>query len=240
MIRQIVMAGMLLGGGMTFGQEVIAHWDFSKGKIDSVDGKFKMHTRGNTRIAGPEGKQYLDVGINNKNKPEGIIAVEKYPELTPQGAFRLEIKARLREQTAKGAYMVLWDNNYILNATWGRHKTNPDSKKGLIVYLSRNKEGKFRPCASFGFAESLDAVYGNPVELEEDKDFTLGLEYDGVKKVSFFLDGKLNRTTAVKKGGPLVNAVYRLTIGDRFGSSYDRFDGQILEVKLTALPTQEK
>lgn len=240
MIRQMVLAGALLAGSMAFGQEVIAHWDFSKGKIDSVDGKFKMQTRGNTKIAGPEGKKYLEVGINNKNTPEGIVAVEKYPELTPKGAFRLEIKARLREQTVKSPNLILWDNNYILNATWGRHKTNPDSKKGLIVYLWRVKDGKFRPYASFGFAESLDSVCGTAVELEEDKDFTLGLEYDGVKKVSFFLDGKLNRTTEVKKGGPLVKAIYPLTIGDRFGSSFGRFDGQILEVKLTALPTPKK
>ena len=239
MIKQIALAGMLLLVGMAFGQEVIAHWDFSKGKIDSADRKFKMRFRGNTRISGPEGKQYLDVGINNKEKPEGIIALEEYPELTPKGAFRLEVKARLRERTSNKDYMVLWDNNYILNL-WGPHKTNPNSKKGLIVYLIRSKDGKFRPHASFGFAESLDAVCGYPIALEENQVFTLALEYDGVKKVSFFLDGKLNRTTAVKKGGPLAQAVYPLVIGDRYKSNYNRFDGQILKVKLTALPTTEK
>jgi hypothetical protein len=180
------------------------------------------------------------VGITSSDKPEGIIAVKKYPELTPKSAFRLEIKARLREQTTKKMLMVLWDNNYVLNASWGPHKSNPDSKKGLIVYLSRDKNGKFRPCASFGFAESLDPVYGNLIELEEDKDFTIAVAYDGVKKVSFFVDGKLNRTAAVKKGGPLADAAYPLVIGDRFGSSYNRFDGQILEAKLTALPSPEK
>lgn len=240
MIRQLAMAGMLLAGGMAFGDEIIAHWDFSKGKTDSVDGKFKMHCRGNTRIEGPAGKQYLEVGITGKDTPEGITSVKKYPELTPKSAFRLEITARLREQTTKNAGMVLWDNNYVMNASWGKHKDNPDSKKGLIVYLLRRKDGKFRPFASFGFAESLDSVWGDPVELEEDKDFTLALEYDGIKKVSFFLNGKLNRKTAVKKGGPLAPAVYPLIIGDRLGSIYSRFDGQILEVKLTALPIPEK
>ena len=239
MIRQIALAGMLLACGMLSGQEVIANWDFTKGKIDSVDGKFKMRYRGKTRIAGPDGKQYLDVGINNKEQPEGVISLKKYPELTPKGAFRLEVKARLRKQTSNKSYLVLWDNNHFLSL-WGPHKTNENAKKGLIVYLTREKGGKLRPYASFGFGKSLDPVYGNPVELAEEQDFTLALEYDGVKKFSFYLNGKLNRAATVKTGGPLAEAVYPLVIGDRFGSGFNRFDGQILEVKLTALPPPEK
>ena len=111
MIRQMVLGGLLLAGSMAFGQEVIASWDFSTGKIDSTDGKFKMKFRGNTKIAGTEGKQFLEVGINDKDKPEGIISVQKYSELTPKGAFRLEIKARLRKPTVKKKFIILWDNN---------------------------------------------------------------------------------------------------------------------------------
>jgi len=235
MIKQIALAGMLLGGGMVFGQEVIAHWDFSKGKIDSADGKFKMRCRGNTRIAGPEGKQFLEVGITRKDKPEGIIAVKKYPELTPKGAFRLEIKARLREPTGTKPF-VLWDTHYHLNPK----NIEPNKKKGFTLYLVRSKDGRLRPQAAFGFADSLDVVYGNLIDLAEDKDFTLALEYDGDKKVCFFLDGKLIRAAKVKRGGPLAEAIYPLVIGDRYGSSYNRFDGQILEVKLTALPAPAK
>ena len=240
MIRPMVLAGLLLAGSIAFGQEVIASWDFSTGKIDSTDGKFKMKFRGNTKIAGTEGKQCLEVGINDKDKPEGIISVQKYPELTPKGAFRLEIKARLRKPTVKKKFIILWDNNYVLDASWGPHKTNPNSKKGLSVFLFKCKDGKFRPQASFGFAESLDPVYGTPAELAEEQDFTLAVEYDGIKKVSFFMNGKLNRETAVKTGGPLAEAFYQLVIGDRYGSGHSRFDGQILEVKLTKLPSPAK
>ena len=84
MIRQLAMAGMLLAGGMAFGDEIIAHWDFSKGKTDSVDGKFKMHCRGNTRIEGPAGKQYLEVGITGKDTPEGITSVKKISGTDPE------------------------------------------------------------------------------------------------------------------------------------------------------------
>ena len=233
MIKPMILAWILLTVGMAFGEETIAHWDFSKGTIDSVDGKIEMHFRGHTRLEGSEGKQYLNVGINNKDRPEGIIAKEKYPQLTPKGAFRLEFRARLREQTGITP-LVLWDTHYHLNPK----NTDQDKNKGLCFYLVRNKDGRFRPQAAFGFATSLEMAYGELVELEEHQDFTIALEYDGEKKVSFTLNGKLNRLVTLKNGGSLAEAVYPLVIGDRFGSGYNRFDGQILEVKLTALSSQ--
>lgn len=237
MIRQIVLAGMLLGGGMVFGQELIAHWDFSKGEIDSTDGKFKMCFRGNTRISGQEGKQYLDIGINNNDKPEGIIALEKYPNLTPKGAFRLEIKARLRERTSKKIYLMLWDNLYHLQPKI----TERNKNRGFVFFLERmGTTGKFRPQAGLGFAGSLDMAYGKWVNIEENENFTVAMEYDGDKKVSFFLNGKLNRTVTLKNGGSLAEAAYPAVIGDRYSSGYNRFDGQILEVKLTNLPSAAK
>lgn len=233
MIRVMVLAGMLLGSGMVFGQEVIAHWDFSKGKIDSMNGKFKMRFRGNTRISGPEGKQYLDVGINNKDKPEGIIALDKYRELTPKGAFRLEIKAKLREQTSPKKYLMLWDNLYSI--------FSESAKNGFAFFLEKGKRASiFRPQAVFGFSGSSGVAYGKWLNLKENEDFTIALEYDGNRKVSFFLNGKLNQTVKLKNGGSLAEAAFPAVIGDRFGSLYHRFDGQILEVKLTNLPSAAK
>ncbi len=236
MIKAFIAVGLLAVAGLVSAQEVIASWDFSKGKIDSADGKFKTRLRGNTKIAGEEGKQYLDVGLTNKDKPEGIVTVKRYPELTPKGAFRLEVKARLREQSTKKPEMTIWDNNYVMDASWGRHKTNPDSKKGFALQLIRRKDGKFVCAGRFGFTNSLEPAYSKPMVLNEDEDFTLAMEYDGVKTVTFYLNGKLNQTTGLKTGGPLTEAVYPLTIGDRYRSMHQRFDGQILEVKLTALP----
>ena len=59
MIRTFIAVSLLAAAGMVSAQEEIARWDFTKGKIDSVDGKFKTRLRGNTKIAGEEGKQYL-------------------------------------------------------------------------------------------------------------------------------------------------------------------------------------
>lgn len=236
MIRTLTAICLLAASGMLSAQEVIARWDFTTGKIDSVDGKFKTRFRGSTKISGEEGKQYLDVGLSNNDKPEGIMTVRKYPELTPKGAFRLEVKARLREQSSKQSEMVLWDNNYVMDASWGRHKDNPESKKGFALQLIRRKDGKFCFAGRFGFTESLEAAYSKPLDLNEEEDFTVVLEYDGVKKVTFYVNGELNRTTELKTGGPLTEAVYPLCIGDRYSSMQQRFDGQIMEVTLTALP----
>lgn len=240
MIRTFIAVSLLAAAGLVSAQEEIARWDFSKGKIDSVDGKFKTRFRGTTKIAGEQGKQYLDVGLTNKDKPEGIVTVKRYPELTPKGAFRLEVKARLREQSTKKSEMALWDNNYVMDASWGRHKTNPDSKKGFALQLIRRKDGKFICAGRFGFTNSLDPAYSKPMVLNEDEDFTLAMEYDGVKTVSFYLNGKLNQTTNLKTGGPLTGAIHPLVIGDRYSSMHQRFDGQIMEVKLTALPPKKK
>ena len=240
MIRTFIAVSLLAAAGLVSAQEEIARWDFSKGKIDSVDGKFKMRFRGSTKISGPAGKQYLDVGMTNKDKPEGIVTVKKYPELTPKGAFRLEVKARLREQSSNKTEMAIWDNNYVMDASWGKHKTNPNSKKGFAFQLLRRKDGKFICAGRFGFEKSLEAAYSKTMTLNEDEDFTLAIEYDGVKTVSFYLNGKLNQKTTLKTGGPLTEAVYPLTIGDRHSSIHQRFDGQILEVKLTALPPKTK
>ena len=240
MIKTFIAVGLLAAAGLVSAQEVIASWDFTKGKIDSVDGKFKMRFRGNTKIAGEQGKQYLDIGLTNKDKPEGIVSAKRYPELTPKGAFRLEVKARLREQSSNKPEMALWDNNYVMDASWGRHKTNPDSKKGFAFQLLRRKDGTFICAGRFGFAKSLEPAYSKPMTLNEDEDFTLAVEYDGVKTVSFYLNGTLNQKTNLKTGGPLTEAVYPLTIGDRHSSIHQRFDGQILEVKLTALPPKTK
>lgn len=240
MIKTLIAVGLLAAAGMVSAQEEIASWDFSKGKIDSVDGKFKMRFRGSTKISGPEGKQYLDVGMTNKDKPEGIEAVKKYPELTPKGAFRLEAKVRLRERTTTKTQMVIWDTNYVLDASWGRHKTNPDSKKGFALILARAKSGKFIVSARFGFAQSLEPAYSAPFDLKEYEDVALAVEYDGIKEVSFFVNGQFSRKTVLRTGGPLAQAFYPLTIGDRYNSGFSRFDGQIMEVKLTALPAQKK
>ena len=240
MIRTTLTAVCLLAAAsMLSAQEVIARWDFTQGKIDSVDGKFKARFRGTTKISGEEGKQFLDVGLSNNDKPEGIVTVKKYPELTPKGAFRLEVKARLREQSTNKPEMVLWDNNYIMNANWGRHKDNPDSKKGFALQLIRRKDGKFYFAGRFGFAESLEPAYSKPMTLNEGEDFTVAVEYDGVKTVKFYLNGELNQTTTLKTGGSLTEAVHPLCIGDRVSSQQQRFDGQILEVTLTALPEQK-
>jgi len=239
MIKTLVTVSLLAAIGIVSAQEEIARWDFSKGKIDSVDGKFKTRFRGNTKIAGTEGKQYLDIGLSNKDKPEGIITLKKYPELTPKGGFRLEVKARLREQTVSKPEMTLWDNNYVMNASWGKHKTNPDSKKGFAFQLIRRKDGKFCCAGRFGFTEVLEGAFSKPIVLNEDEDFTLAVEYDGVKKVTFSFNGKPINEVVLKHGGPLTEGIYPVTIGDRYSSMHQRFDGQILEVKLTALPAAE-
>lgn len=237
MIRQITLSVLLLCSTMAWGENVIARWDFTTGKIDSVDGRFKTRLRGHTSLTGEKKKQYLYVGINLHDRPEGIITVKNYPRLTPQGAFRLEFKAQVREPTGKHTRLILWDSNYYMNP----YQSREDFKKGFVLFLQRDKKTDlFRPQAFFGFGKTLDSAAGNYFKLEERRDFTLTMEYDGIRNVSFFLNGKLNRKVALKNGGTLAPSVYPLVIGDRYSGTHSRFDGLIREVTLTALPPSGK
>jgi len=237
MKKQILFVAVFSVSAAIFGQETIAHWDFSKGSIDSVDGKYKAAVRGTTKLIGEEGKKVLNIGMTEKG--EGIRLAKKYPELTPKGAFRIEAKVALREQTSKRSTLIIWDNNYIMDASWGKHKTNPDSKKGFCLYIARGKKGELRPNVILGRAENYESVYGNLITVEEDVPFTIAFEYDGNKEFSFFFNGKLNRKGKTKFSGSLATAFYDTVIGDRVGSTFNRFDGTIYEVKLIDL-TQKK
>lgn len=109
-----------------------------------MDGRFKTRLRRHTSLTGEKKKQYLYVGINLHDRPEGIITVKKYPQLTPQGAFRLEFKAQVREPTGRHTRLILWDSNYNMNP----YQSREDFKKGLVVFLQRDKKNKSLPPTS--------------------------------------------------------------------------------------------
>lgn len=237
MIREMVMAGMLLCGGMAFGEEIIAHWDFSGGSVSSTDGRFKGVLRGTTKLEGEPGHQVLKVGMSDKG--EGLLLSRIYPELTPPGAFRIEAKVTLRSQTARQPILMIWDSNYFLDPGWKKYKDDPEAKKGLAFYISRNDEALLRPIAVLGHGNGLEVVSGAPLTVEEEVPFTISFEYDGVKEVSFFLNGEVNRKTGTKFEGALTPARYPAVIGDRVKSRFCRFDGTIAEVRLIDLRPQK-
>ncbi|OQA80977.1 MAG: hypothetical protein BWY31_03867 [Lentisphaerae bacterium ADurb.Bin242] len=225
----LAFATMLCGASET----LIAYWDFTSGKIDSVDDKIKMRFLGSTRIVGDEktGK-CLAVGITDKDSPEGISSFEIHPELSPASGFRLEVRFRLRKQTSKQPFLRFFDTKNI-----NYSGKNPDWHKGFLFQLVRAKNPdnySFEACLGFGnFSKS---AYGTCVELEPGRIYTASVEYNGTDQITFRLDGKINRDCKLEKiYGPIAKAVNRVVIGDRIGSTWQRFDGDIFDVKLYAV-----
>lgn len=237
MWKKCVLAACALGAGVGFAEELTAHWDFTKGNLHSTDGRFKAAVQGSTRIAGDESGKCLVIGMSRQDKPEGLVTAEKYPELSPRGGFRIEAKIRLREQTGTQVNLMLWDSKYI---TYVPKKDDPSCHHGIAFLLVREKNDSFCPVAWIGHGNKSDFLQGVPVRLEEGKTYTVSFEYNGVRQGIFRVDGKVNRTVNAAVGGPVSPALHNTVIGDRVGSSFSHFDGDIFEVKLYTFPKTGK
>ncbi len=226
MILSVIVLSMALA---LRGEQLIAHWDFTIGDINSRVGGFKGILRGTTRIGGNEkdGK-YLSIGMSPKEKPEGLAMAEIYPQLSPSGGFRLEARFRVREQTSTLPNLMLWDSKYLFG---GNHQ---NMHHGFSLYLLRKSEERFQPIAWIGCGTHSEMFRGGEVVLEERKPYVLSFEYDGIRKFSFKFDGQLNAAGEAGRGGAMSPAVRPAVIGDRFGSHFFHFDGDIFELKLYA------
>lgn len=210
-------------------EEVIAKWDFSTGSIHSTDGKYQATLRGSTQIAGEGKDRVLAVGLSSREKPEGILLRQKYEALSPKGAFGMSATFRMREQTSAEPYEMIWDSKYI---NYGLNDAKPNWHKGFVFYFSRNKDGKWTPQLMLGHGEYSSMYVGVPAAFEEGKKYSASFEYDGVNTVTFKVDGKVNAVRKAAKAGDIVPAYFPISIGDRSGSNFNRFDGELFDVTL--------
>lgn len=238
MKKRLLFAALFSVSALVCGEEVIAHWDFSKGSIDSTNGLYKGALKGFTELTGEKGSQVLSVGLSEKG--EGILLKEKYPALTPKGAFRIEAKVILRDPTARMPKLIIWDSNYIQTLNSDRFKGDPKANSGFAFYISRNSQEELRPYAFLGHGGCLELVSGESFTAEEGVPFTVAFEYDGVREFAFYCNGELNRKGIAEIGGPLAPACHPVVIGDRGVSNYCRFDGFLAEIKLIDLGSQKK
>lgn len=235
--RWIAVFTAIIAAATGFAEEkTIAEWDFTKGGVNSVDGKFTAALRGKSRIAGNAEKGfYLSVGKSKNNVQEGVVTSRIYPELTPGGKFRLEAVFHVNEQTSPAPYLFIWDSK---NITYGPNDPNAKFHHGFVVLLIRQKDNTFYPIAWIGHGTYSSSYVGNTFTLEEGKTSTLSFEYDGIGKGFFLLDGKpvTMRPRKEKKAGAVSPAIFQTAIGDRTGSEpYFRFDGDIFNVKLIGI-----
>ena len=230
MSKYVVGILLCLALCFVFADEIIAEWDFTKGEINSVDGKFQFKPRGFTKIEEGENGKSLKLGLSPKTKPEGIQSVKKYPELTPKGAFRLEFTFSLGERSSDNPNMCLWDNKYLMV---NNKKGVPEENGGLMILLYDKHDNNYVPYVCLGNGEETFTLWGAMANIPEGKVCSLAFEYDGKSKYTIEVDGKVNKSLEYKKVlGSLGDAAYPLVIGDRYNSTFCHLDGTIQTVKL--------
>ncbi len=212
-----------------------AHWDFTKGSINSVDGKYQMSFRGASEIVTVNGEKALLPGMTTGPKPSGIMCSGSFKGLSPVGAFRIETEVSFNEPTSNRPQMFLYDTKnvpYVSKA--------PLDNIGVLFYVARDfKRKDFVLGLSCGAGSESFNVRGKWIPCQFGKKYLLAVEYDPAGTVTFSVDG--NKTTVKTAfGGALVAGVRRPVIGDRCGSLYAPFDGHIFWLKLFSEPAKEE
>ncbi len=224
----LMICGLLFFGALADEGKVIAQWDFKAGKTASADGKFEGTLRGTTSL-GPNGLVLPAVPVS---KAGGLAMANNYPELTPQGPFRMEITFRPeKEITAGKPTIMLWDSKYIV--TPKEDDKSKRSHSGFALGL-RKSGNKWRAAAFFGYGTSSLSVTSLPFALDPAEFQTLTMDY-APTRVLFSLNGQLISAAQIEAPGPLAPTAFRPVIGDRYGSNYWSFEGEIAALTLREL-----
>lgn len=208
-------------GDEATGAQVVALWTFSAPEPGS-DASGKGHNlslRGQSRYVeegafGGALETFPTDPDNMARDAQGAVAPRK-PELSPEGAFTLEVRFRPKEDFAEHARHFLLDNKYYSYAS-----DHPRANAGYMLYLQRTRDRRFQPVAFLGFGEDSAFFHGDPVEISAEGWVHLAFAYDGEGTGRFYVDGTLRGAPAHEGRGPIAPAQYNLAIGDRHGSNY--------------------
>lgn len=210
------------------GSSLTAMWDFSTGSFHSTNGKFLMLPRGKTLAAGGA----LVVVPPGKDTPEGIIAREVYPHLSPKGAFRFKAVFSIEEYPGKKQNILhLWDSSYV---TYKSKDSRYNRGFNVLLFRNRGKE-TFSPCVFLGFGPKGSlALYGKPFQPLPGKKYTLAFDYDGLDTLKLFFGGKLVSSKKFSPApGGISPAFFKAVIGARGCSTHTPFSGKIFLIELS-------
>lgn len=221
-----------LTGESANAEGVIALWRFDK----EAPGEDNSGNRHAIILRGTETQFVEDGKFGGGLKVEGDAQeaagglVKKSPELTPEGAFSIEMWIRPSEALTQRETAYLIDNKY-LNQDSEREKSN----HGYNLHLRRSGDAgaeQYTLVAALGLAEGTEQVRSSVIKLPAGEWAHVAFTYDGEKVGKFYLNGLLVGEKELKNGGSVQQANRDLVIGDRVGSTYYRFAGTFSQVRL--------
>ena len=143
------------------------------------------------------------------------------PQLSPRGAFSIELWIKPKAEFAKRDWAVVIDKKYAEHNDYQLAFGPADTKNQRQLTLS------------LGFGADSQNFLSDAAEFVTDTWQHLGVTYDGHGKVRFFLSGESFGEVDAPGRGAVSAGAHGLSIGDRLGSSYPGFPGFVDEVRLT-------
>jgi hypothetical protein len=208
------------------GSHVVAFWncDEADGIVSDVSGKGHDGT-----LAGVSRRAEGRFGRCIESFPGGpvedvahAVVVANSPDLSPQGAFSMEMWICPGETPAGYGESFLVDKKYVAHADYQWILGAPD------------KQGGQRMKATLGFGQDSDTWYASaPALLQKGQWSHIAITYDGAGTLRFFQDGRSLGGENKPARGSICPGTHHLSLGDRVGSYYHGFPGLMDDIRIT-------
>jgi len=211
------------GGQDAVGRHVIALWSFTQGaEVEDASGHKHM-----LRLAGgkinPDGRfgSCLESFRGHPFEDRQHAAIAKnHPDLTPKGAFTVEMWIRPKPELNGYGQSFLLDKKYVSDNDY------------QLILSEANKSGRRTLRMSLGFGTTSEDYLSTPFKMEPNAWCHIAFTYDGAGTGAFYIDGtSMGKTHRAGRKG-IQSGGHFLSIGDRIGSYYHGFPGFIDQVRI--------
>lgn len=204
------------------GPHVLGYWKFQpNAETQDSSGKGNELTLSGAQPA-TQGK--IDGALESfsdkpgEDKRHAATAASK-PELSPKGAFTIELWIKPKPDIVATLQPVLIDKKYVAQTDY------------QLRLSSADKAGNRRLILSLGFGDASETMTSESFRPGEEWQH-LAFTYDGAGEVRFFRNGAPVGVARKPGRGPIAAGKHPLSIGDRGGSTYAGFPGLIDEVRI--------
>ena len=142
--------------------------------------------------------------------------------LSPRGAFTIELWLRPDGELGDYGHSYLVDKKYVSDNDY------------QLILDAPDRSGRRRLRAVLGFGGDSETYRSRPAEYEADQWYHVAMTYDGAGALHFYRGGTpLGGATRAARGS-ISPGSHPLSIGDRLGSYYHGFPGQIDELRIAS------
>lgn len=214
-------------GNDATGPHVIGYWKFDgnspQDALRDLSGKGHELTLEGGGLLNPKGKSggafESFPGFPVQDTRHAVVTPHR-PDLSPAGAFTLEMWIAPKAEFADNLRCFLLDKKYVDHTDYQWQIGEAD------------KGGRRRMWITLGFGSESRVFYAEAARFETGVWHHLAFTYDGAGEGRFFIDGQTSGSQHHEGVSTPVPGTKSLSIGDRLGSNYGGFPGLIDEVRL--------